>query len=41
MRRETLTQAQEVQGVLDKINPRRNVPRHMVTKPTEITKKKY
>ena len=36
MRQETFTQAQEVQGVLYKINPRRNMLRHTVTKPTEI-----
>lgn len=34
MRQEAFTQAQEVQGVLYKINPRRNMPRHILIKQT-------
>ena len=38
MRKKTVTQVHEMQRVPYNINPRRNMPRHMVTKPT---KRKY
>ena len=36
MGKEPLTQIQEAQGVPDKINPRRNTPRHILIKLTKI-----
>ena len=39
MRKEIATQVQEVQTVLGRINPRRNTPRHIVMKLTEIKDK--
>ena len=42
MGKETVTQVQEVQRVPGRINPRRNMPRHIVIKLTKVkTKKKY
>ena len=39
MRKETLTQVQEVQRVPYGINPRRNMPRHILIKQTKIKDK--
>ena len=39
MRKEIVNQVQEAQCVLDRINPRRNTPRHTVIKPTKIRDK--
>uniref|UniRef100_A0A8D1CJV5 L1 transposable element RRM domain-containing protein n=1 Tax=Sus scrofa TaxID=9823 RepID=A0A8D1CJV5_PIG len=39
MRKEPLTQIQEAQRVPDKINPRRNTPRHIIIKLTKIIDK--
>ena len=36
MRREIITQVQETQGVPNRINPRRNTPRHILIKLTKI-----
>ena len=36
MGKEIVNQVQEAQRVLDRINPRRNTPRHIVIKPTTI-----
>ena len=38
MRREIITQVQETQRVPNRINPRRNTPRHILIK---LTKNKY
>ena len=39
MGKETVTQVQEVQRVPGRINPRRNMPRHIVIKFTKIKDK--
>ena len=39
MGKETVTQVQEAQRVSDRINPRRNMPRHKVIKMTKIKDK--
>ena len=39
MRREIITQVQETQRVPNRINPRRNTPRHIVIKLTKIKHK--
>ena len=39
MRKETLTQVQEMQRVPYRMNPRRNIPRHILTKLTKIKDK--
>ena len=39
MRKESLTQVQEAQRVPHKINPRRNMPRHILIKLTKIKDK--
>ena len=42
MEKEIVTQVQEAQRVPGRINPRRNMPRHIVIKLTKLkTKKKY